>query len=201
MICEGCHNEGLLKCAKCIDFGLSTRISRYCSRECQIGCYERHKVLHTFLKIIGTRHSDKRYSCGTTVALAQRLPSTLVINNKSLSVYFFGCKIGFECDHSPADFDMLKFLLDKLKMALFPTLEKLDVVFSGFNMDIGDTTVTQGNVSIRYIRSSCQSLCSSLTFSNAVCVLMNPGFSSYLNEWEEAINHLVGLNVPTICTG
>lgn len=155
LVCNNysCSNSATFyRCQKCSLLAISKHFGNYCSRECQLKCYQQHDRLHVLIGKTGRRlhelHSRSVTLKSNPIEIIAKvaactLPVTILLNlleisyrcpqhlpvldqqHNSLTILFVGCTDAVE---GQADFEML---FDMLKSFLYPRLTIVHITLVG----------------------------------------------------------------------
>lgn len=197
-----CQEEGKFACAGCgsIELPLSLR-ARYCGVDCQTVSFPEHKKLHAmFKKNISDGAGGPRDMSGycQTVCLtflelkvADKLP---VLREDTLTLLFAGAR-----DEVLIDF---KILLTLLRHFVYANLKKLKVVLVGPSAPSGMLTsknTEELNVTVKCAKVENAFNPTTIKAFDAF-IMIAPGFSSFLDDWQPAISLFTSTQAPVIST-
>lgn len=201
-IASDCQNEGKFACSGCgtIELPLSLR-ARYCGVDCQTVSFPDHKKIHSTFKKNMTDYSNSNRDmsgyCQTVcltfmeLKVADILPT---LNDDVLTVLFAGAR-----DEVLIDF---KVLFNLLKQFVYANLKKLNVYLVGPQVPSGmQTSRNTSELNVTSVAKKVEAAFNATTIKNFHAVIMiAPGFSSFLDDWQPAVNLFTAANIPVIST-
>ena len=87
-----------------------------------------------------------------------------------------------------------------LKEGIYPDLTRLDIAFNGIELSQLPAFSTEF-FRVEYRVGRAESVVPTLSASNSIAIIMQPGLSSNVDSWNAALRLLVQSKVPTIVTG